>query len=168
MLYTDDAVFSTAQLKTGSGNSGLLVTEVKKQMKEAIKETPIAIIDGSPGIGCPVIASLNGVDIVLIVAEPSVSGIQDMERIIKTAKKLQTKIAMCVNKYDINPAKTKEIEVFCEKSSLPFVGKIPYDSDAVKAINEGKCITDFDCFAGEAVKGIYAKTMELLLKESED
>ena len=168
MLYTDDAVFSTAQLKTGSGNSGLLVTEVKKQMKEAIKETPIAIIDGSPGIGCPVIASLNGIDMVLIVAEPSVSGIQDMERIIKTAKKLQTKIAVCVNKYDINLAKTQQIEVFCEKSSLPFVGKIPYDSDAVKAINEGKCITDFDCFAGEAVKGIYAKTMELLLKESED
>jgi len=168
MLYKDDAVFSTAQLKTGSGNSGLLVTEVKKQMKEAISETPIAIIDGSPGIGCPIIASLNGADMVLIVAEPSVSGIQDMERIIKTAEKLQIKLAVCVNKCDINPVKTEQIEAFCEKHSLPFVGRIPYDSEALKAINEGKCITDFDCLAGEASKDVYVKTMGLLLKESEE
>ena len=166
-LYSNGETFSTAQLKTGSGNSGMLVTEVKKEMKESAHKTPIAIIDGSPGIGCPVIASLNGVDMVLIVSEPSASGIQDMQRIIKTARQFQTKMAVCINKYDINLAKSEEIEAFCQKSSLALVGKIPYDSAAVKTINEGKCIIDFDCLAKEAVKDVYAKTMELLLKESE-
>ncbi|MBP2666346.1 MAG: P-loop ATPase, MinD superfamily, partial [Firmicutes bacterium] len=115
MLYVDDAVFSTAQLKMGSGTSGMLVTEVKKQMKSAAADVEIAIIDGSPGIGCPVIASLSGVDMVLIVAEPSVSGISDMERIIKTAKGFQTKIAVCINKYNTNFVKTAEIVSFCQK-----------------------------------------------------
>ena len=102
MLYTDEAVFSTAQRKMDSGTSGMLVTEVKKQMKSAAPAAPLAIIDGSPGIGCPVIASLSGVDMVLIVAEPSVSGISDMERIIKTAQGFETEIAVCINKYNTN------------------------------------------------------------------
>ena len=87
MLYASEGeVFSTAQLKMGSGNSGKLVTEVKKQMKTASKNAEFAIIDGSPGMGCPVIASLSGVDMVLVVAEPSISGISDMVRIINTAE----------------------------------------------------------------------------------
>ena len=69
------------------------MTEVKKQLKSANVGAQLAIIDGSPGIGCPVIASLNGVDMVLIVAEPSLSGISDMERIIKTAAKFGTKLS---------------------------------------------------------------------------
>ncbi len=81
MLYTEaDNVFSTAQLKIGSGNSGLLVTEVKREMRAEAVDADLAVIDGSPGIGCPVIASLSGVDMVLIVAEPSISGISDMVR----------------------------------------------------------------------------------------
>ncbi len=79
MLYANEEnTISTAQLKMGSGNSGKLVAEVKKQMRTAAANTELAIIDGSPGIGCPVIASLSGVDMVLIVAEPSISGISDM------------------------------------------------------------------------------------------
>ena len=108
MLYSDgEKVFSTAQLKMGSGTSGMLVTEVKKQMKAATVDTELAIIDGSPGIGCPVIASLSGVDMVLIVAEPSISGISDMERIINTAAKFGTKTAVCINKYDTNIENTE-------------------------------------------------------------
>ena len=86
-LYQNDSnVFSTAQLKMGSGNSGMLVTQVKKRMRHAAKDAPFAIIDGSPGIGCPVIASLSGVDMALIVAEPSVSGISDLERLFTPQK----------------------------------------------------------------------------------
>ena len=112
MLYADNnKVFSTAQLKMGSGTSGKLVTEVKKQMKTvASADTKLAIIDGSPGIGCPVIASLSGVNMVLIVAEPSISGISDMERIIKTAETFRTKIGVCINKHDTNSANTEKIE----------------------------------------------------------
>jgi len=162
MLYVNDAVFSTAQLKMGSGTSGKLVTEVKKQMRKASRDIELAIIDGSPGIGCPVIASLSGVDMVLIVAEPSISGISDMERIIKTAQRFQIKIAVCVNKYDTNLSNTQKIESYCQNYQLPFVGKIPYDPEAVKAINNAQSIVDIDCSAGSAVKDVYNRTMEIL------
>ena len=162
MLYTDEAVFSTAQLKMGSGTSGMLVTEVKKQMKSAAPAAPLAIIDGSPGIGCPVIASLSGVDMVLIVAEPSVSGISDMERIIKTAQGFETEIAVCINKYNTNFEKTEEIVAYCQSMGIPFVGKIPFDAKVVEAVNQGKSIVEVDCSAGSAAKEVYAKTMRLL------
>ena len=165
MLYADEAVFSTAQLKMGSGTSGMLVTEVKKQMKSAAPAAPLAIIDGSPGIGCPVIASLSGVDMVLIVAEPSVSGISDMERIIKTAQGFETEIAVCINKYNTNFEKTEEIVAYCQTIGVPFVGKIPFDAKVVEAVNQGKSIVDVDCSAGSAVKEVYAKTMRLLSGE---
>jgi MinD superfamily P-loop ATPase containing an inserted ferredoxin domain len=144
-----------------------LVTEVKKQMKSAvITDLELAIIDGSPGIGCPVIASISGVDMVLIVAEPSVSGISDMERIIKTAAKFQTRTAICINKYDTNFENTDKIESFCQKLSLPFAGRIPFDPDAVKAINNGQSIVDMDCKAGRAAKKIFDNTIKILFQES--
>ena len=167
MLYSDrEKVFSTAQLKMGSGTSGMLVTEVKKQMKSAAVDTGLAIIDGSPGIGCPVIASLSGVDMVLIVAEPSISGISDMERIITTAAKFGTKTAVCINKYDTNIVNTEKIEEFCNKQGLPYIGSIPFDSNAVKAINNSQTIVDIDCTSGTAVKEVYRKTMNLLFEKS--
>ena len=166
MLYSDgEKVFSTARLKMGSGTSGMLVTEVKKQMKAAAADAELAIIDGSPGIGCPVIASLSGVDMVLIVAEPSISGISDMERIINTAAKFGTKTAVCINKYDTNIENTEKIEEFCKKQGLPFIGRIPFDSNAVKAINNGQTIVDIDCTSGTAVKEVYHKTMNLLFEQ---
>ena len=167
MLYSDrEKVFSTAQLKMGSGTSGMLVTEVKKQMKSAAVDTGLAIIDGSPGIGCPVIASLSGVDMVLRVAEPSISGISDMERIITTAAKFGTKTAVCINKYDANIVNTEKIEEFCNKQGLPYIGSIPFDSNAVKAINNSQTIVDIDCTSGTAVKEVYRKTMNLLFEKS--
>lgn len=166
MLYSDgEKAFSTAQLQMGSGTSGMLVTEVKKQMKAATVDTELAIIDGSPGIGCPVIASLSGVDMVLIVAEPSISGISDMERVIKTAAKFGTKTAVCINKYDTNIENTEKIEEFCKKQGLPFIGRIPFDLGAVKAINNGQTIVDIDCTSGTVVKEVYHKTMNLLFEK---
>ena len=164
-LYVDNSVFSTAQLKMGSGTSGMLVTEVKRNMKSEAKEAELAIIDGSPGIGCPVIASLSGVDMVLIVAEPSISGINDMERIIKTAGIFQTKIAVCINKYDTNIKNTERIEAFCKKNQLPFAGKILFDPDAVKAINNSQSIVDIDCASGCAVKHVFDNTIKILFNE---
>ncbi|HZK26602.1 MAG TPA: ATP-binding protein [Thermoclostridium sp.] len=166
MLYSDgEKAFSTAQLKMGSGTSGMLVTEVKKQMKSAAVDARLAIIDGSPGIGCPVIASLSGVDMVLIVAEPSISGISDMERIVNTAAKFGTKTAVCINKYDTNIENANKIEEFCKKQGLPFIGRIPFDFNAVKAINNGQTIVDIDCTSGTAVKEVYYKTMNLLFEK---
>lgn len=168
MLYVDsDRVFSTAQLKMGSGNSGLLVTEVKKRMKAAARpDADLAIIDGSPGIGCPVIASISGVDMVLVVAEPSVSGISDMERIIKTAETFHTKICVCINKHDINPANTQRIEEFCREKSLPLAGKIPFDPEAITSVNNGQTIVDIDCPSGSAVRKVFDSTLKFLFQET--
>lgn len=161
-LYHNDHVFSTAQLKMGSGTSGMLVTEVKKQMKSVVVYADLAVIDGSPGIGCPVIASLSGVDMVLIVADPSVSGISDMERIIQTAQQFQTKIAVCINKYDTNLANSERIESFCKTRGLHMAGLIPFDPEAVTSINEGQTIVDRDCAAGQAVRDVFCQTMAVL------
>lgn len=162
MLYKDENVFSSAKLKMGSGNSGLLVTDVKKQLKSAVDNVELAIIDGSPGIGCPVIASLSGVDMVLIVAEPSISGISDMERIIKTCNNFKTIIGICINKYDTNIGNTESIESYCEEHKLPIVGRIPFDLEAVKAVNNGKTIVDVDCASGQATRSVYKNTMGIL------
>ena len=160
-LYREPKVFSTAELKMGSGNSGLLVTEVKKNMKLTSKED-FAIIDGSPGIGCPVIASISGVTMVLIVAEPSLSGISDMKRIIETANKFNTKLAVCVNKYDTNIKNNEKIKQFCQNNKIDFVGQIPFDKKAVEAVNNGLTIVDIDCAAGKAVREVYKETMKIL------
>ena len=165
LLYEKDKnIFSTAQLKMGSGTSGLLVTEVKKQMKEAKSDAEFAVIDGSPGIGCPVIASLSGVDMVLIVAEPSLSGISDMKRIIITAEKFGIKTAVCINKFDINIENTEKIKAFCKKEKISYMGEIPFDYDAVNAVNKGMTIADIDCAAGKAAKKIYEETEKLLFE----
>lgn len=116
-------------------------------------------------LGCPVIASLSGVDMVLIVAEPSISGISDLERIIKTAAKFGTMTVICINKFDTNVENTKKIEALCKKQRLTFMGRIPFDSNAVKAINNGRTIVDIDCASGAAVKAVYNKTMKLLFEE---
>ncbi len=166
-IYKNDHVFSTAKLKMGSGNSGKLVSEVKKQMMSATKKTKLAIIDGSPGIGCPVIASISGVDMVLIVAEPSVSGISDLERIVKTSLGFGVQLAVCVNKYDTNTVNTNKIEAYCKGAKLSFVGKIPFDTLAAKALNEGMNIIDIDCPAGNAVKEVFANTVDLLYNVKE-
>ena len=158
-----DKVFSTAALRMGSGTSGLLVSQVKKRMNEAAKsDVPFAIVDGSPGIGCPVIATLSGADVTLIVAEPSLSGISDLERIVQTARGFGVRMAVCVNKADINPGKTEEIKRYCEKEELVFAGSIPYDPLAIQAVNRGLSIADIPCPSGRAVEEIYRKILPML------
>ena len=162
-LYREpERVFSTATLRMGRGNSGKLVTAVKTALTKAAPQAKLAIIDGSPGIGCPVIASVTGVDMVLIVAEPSLSGMSDMERILKTTDILGTKAAVCVNKYDASPETAQKIQQFCQENSIPFLGKIPYDKQASKAINAGMSVADFDCPARDALHRIFNGAMELL------
>lgn len=168
-LYRDESrVFSTARLGMGGGTSGKLVTAVKKRMTDAAGNAELAVIDGSPGIGCPVIASISGADLVLMVAEPSLSGISDLERIWKTARTFRTGTAVCVNKADISPAKSDTIRAFCQTENIPFVGAIPFDPNAVKAVNSGQSIAEIDCPSGAAVRSVYRKTMDLLFAENEN
>lgn len=163
MLYCDEkAVFSTAQLRMGSGTSGKLVTAVKQQMRDNAKETDLAIIDGSPGIGCPVIASMSGADLVLVVTEPSLSGLSDLERILQTAEHFRIKAVVCINKYDINLQNTAKIEKFCQACDIPCIGKIPFDPAAGEAINQGLSVVDIDCPSGKAIAALFERTMKQL------
>ena len=161
-LYRGNRVFSTAMLRMGRGNSGKLVAAVKTALSKAAPDKELAIIDGSPGIGCPVIASISGVDLVLIVAEPSLSGFSDMKRILKTAAILGTRAVVCVNKADVSLDNTEAIERFCETQGIPFVGRIPYDHQASVAINAGVSLADVPCPARDALQNVYTQTMKQL------
>lgn len=165
-VFKDETIFSSAKLKMGSGNSGLLVSTVKKNLiKEAVKKEnlDIAIIDGSPGIGCPVIASLSGVDAVLLVVEPSISGISDMKRIIDTSKRFKLPIMVCINKYDTNLEKTDEIEKYSLKNNLELVGKIPFDKEVINILNKGKSVIEEENLAGVSIREMYKKVMDNLI-----
>ena len=161
-LYRGNRVFSTAKLKMGRGNSGKLVTEVKKALLRNAPDCDLAIIDGSPGIGCPVIASVSGVDLALVVAEPSVSGISDLKRLMQTAGTFEVPVAVCVNKWTQSPEKTEEIETFCCENGIPFVGKIPYDPAASEAVNAGRSIVEGDSPASRAYQSIHKAVQALL------
>lgn len=161
-LYKSDKVFSTAKLNMGFGNSGLLVTEVKKNLDKNAVGADFEIIDGSPGIGCPVIASISGVDMLLLVTEPTLSGISDMKRIIDTAGSFNPEIIVCINKSDININNTELIETICRDMNIHVVGKIPYDPTVSMALNKGINITDFDCPASAKLKELYYNTFGLI------
>jgi len=143
ILYkNENKVFSTAKLQMGSGASGKLVTAVKKQLTDEVDEA-LAIIDGSPGIGCPVIASISGVHLVLIVAEPTISGMHDLKRIIETSKNFNVQCVVCINKFDINQNMSEEIKSYCNKINIDVIGNIPYDKTVIKALDEGKNIMHY-------------------------
>ncbi|MEA4896747.1 MAG: ATP-binding protein [Christensenellaceae bacterium] len=163
----DGRFFSTASLRMGSGNSGKLVSVVKKKLLESGAAGRFAVIDGSPGIGCPVIASVSGVDMVLIVAEPTLSGVSDMERVLKTAFRLGVKCAVCVNKSDVNERIADEIESFCGKAKIPFVGRVPYDRSVVEAVNAGVDVVDRGGSAARAIEALHGR-VSALLRESEE
>lgn len=164
MLSKGEKVFSTARLKMGEGNSGLLVTEVKNKLKNSVpKDIDLAIIDGSPGIGCPVIASISGVDMVLIVTEPSISGISDLERIVDTSRRFDLELGVLINKYDVNLENTSKIEEYCREKRITVYGKVPFDKNIVKLLNERKTIVDGESAASLELEKTFKKIKEKLL-----
>lgn len=134
-----------AKLNIAEEASGKLVTVIKEKAKELAEENgkDLIIIDGSPGIGCPVIASLTGVDLALVVTEPTMSGIHDLERILSVAKHFGVRSLVCVNKFDINKENTEGIEELCREGGIEMVGKIPYDPVVTGAMIAGKTLVEF-------------------------
>ncbi len=130
-----------ARLKVGEENSGKLVEKVRRKARELGENV---IIDGPPGIGCPVIASLSGVDKVLIVTEPTLSGLHDLKRILNLAEHFKLETFVCINKYDINPEVAKEIENYCRSKGIEVIGKISYDEKVTEAMVNGKAIVEYD------------------------
>jgi len=132
-----------AKLGIAEENSGMLVTTVRKEAQAIAQKNNLeyVIIDGPPGIGCPVIASLTGVDIALIVTEPTLSGIHDMTRVLKLANSLGIKATCVINKYDININNTEKISDLCHNTETPILGQIPYDESVIESIVAGVPLT---------------------------
>ncbi|MBC8384304.1 MAG: ATP-binding protein [Candidatus Cloacimonetes bacterium] len=135
-----------ARLGIGAENSGKLVAKVKNEAK-ALAENEnkdFIIVDGSPGIGCPVISSLSGAHFVVLVTEPSVAGIHDLKRVYELVKKFGIKAGCIINKADINETKTKEIHKFLEVEKIELLSEIPYNENFTKAMTKGKTIVEFE------------------------
>ena len=137
--------FVHAKLGIAEDNSGKLVALIKQKAKEIAEKQKYEwmIIDGAPGIGCPVIASLSGVDCALVVTEPTLSGLHDAQRVVKVARQFRADVKLVVNKYDLNKDMTAKIEKYCKDNSIPLIGKIAFDKTVVRAVVEGKTIMDY-------------------------
>jgi MinD superfamily P-loop ATPase len=139
--------FVHARLGIGEENSGKLVTQVRKKAMEIAEEkkATLILIDGPPGIGCPVAASLTGVNLVLAVTEPTLSGIHDLERILKLSDHFKIPSIVCVNKFDINLGNTAQIASYCKKNGARLLGEIPYEPRVVEALVQRKTVMDYPC-----------------------
>lgn len=133
-----------AKLGTGSENSGKLVAEVKKEARRISveKNADYIIVDGSPGIGCPVVSSLSGADFVLLVTEPTVSGLHDLKRVYKLVEKFGIRAGCIINKADLNQDIARDIREFVEKENIVHIGNIPYDNSFTGALIEGKTVSE--------------------------
>jgi MinD superfamily P-loop ATPase len=162
--HTKYGPFVHARLGIGEENSGKLVAEIRKKAKEISEENNLdfVIIDGPPGIGCPVIASLSGADLALVVTEPTVAGIHDMERVVEMAHHFRIETAVCINKFDINPANSASIEDWCQEKSIPLLGKIPFDEEVTKSMVQLVPLTEYsNNSASKEIKNIWEKIQGL-------
>ncbi|THB64937.1 MAG: 4Fe-4S dicluster domain-containing protein [Desulfovibrio sp.] len=135
-----------AELFLGEENSGKLVTQVRTISQE-LAETQgrgLVLVDGPPGIGCPVIASLTGADLALVVAEPTISARHDLERVIGLTQHFRIPAMAVINKFDVNPDQARSIEAFCREHDVPLAGRLPYDPGFTRAQTKGQAITEYD------------------------
>ncbi len=134
-----------AHLFAGQENSGKLVTLVKQQgrLQAMDSDADLLIVDGPPGIGCPVISASAGADLALLVVEPTVSGIHDLERILGTTDHFGVPALVCINKADLNQARADEIAGFCAAQGIEVVGQLPFDQVVTKAMVQGQPVTAY-------------------------
>lgn len=134
-----------ARLGVAQENSGKLVTVVRKNAKEIAGKNhlKLVVVDGPPGIGCPVIASITGVDLVVIVTEPTFSAISDLKRVLRLTRHFGIGATVLINKYDLNPGNTESIENFCQKEQVEVAGKLPFDNAITQAMVAGKNIIEY-------------------------
>ena len=156
-----------ARLGIAEENSGKLVALVRQEARKIAEENGLELIitDGPPGIGCPVISSIGGATAVLIVAEPTVSGIHDIQRVLQLADHFDVPAMICVNKADINPEETKKIISFAQRKKIPVLGEIPFDPIFTKAMIQGKNVIEFDkdSIVSKKIKEIW-KSAQTLIK----
>ncbi|MBN3033876.1 MAG: ATP-binding protein [Candidatus Saganbacteria bacterium] len=137
--------FVHAKLGIAEENSGKLVAKVRQVARDIAKRDKLdyVIIDGPPGIGCPVIASITGVDLALVVTEPTMSGLHDAQRVIAAVRHFNAPVMLVINKYDLNPEMTGQIERYCGNNAIPVIGKIAFDKAVVGSMVAGKTIVEY-------------------------
>jgi len=135
-----------AKLGIAEENSGKLVTTIRREAKRIAEENSLnlVIIDGSPGIGCPVIASITGASVVLVVTEPTLSGLHDLDRVADLTAHFKIPTAVCVNKSDINPEMAEAIRKRCAERRLDVLGEIRYDAAVTRAQIDKKSVVEYD------------------------
>ncbi|MBU4311363.1 MAG: ATP-binding protein [Candidatus Omnitrophica bacterium] len=149
-----------AKLGIAEENSGKLVASVRKKAKELAEKNKAdwVIIDGAPGIGCPVIASLSGIDCAIVVTEPTISGLHDADRVIRVARHFSVPVKLIINKYDLNPDMTMEIEKYCGDNNIQALGRIGFDKSIVDAMVNARTIIEHkDSKAKEEIITIWSK-----------
>lgn len=153
---TESGPLVHARLGAGEENSGKLVTLVRQKARE-IAETEsrsLIVTDGPPGIGCPVIASLSGADLAVVVTEPSLSAIHDLQRVLSLCERFGVPALCIINKYNIHEGNTKRIEDMAGKR-FSVGGRIPYDSEVPKSMARGIPATRTSSPAGDSIKEIW-------------
>ncbi|MHB0979844.1 MAG: ATP-binding protein [Thermoleophilia bacterium] len=156
-----------ARLNIGGENSGKLVTLVRNQAVLLAQEegADLVLVDGPPGIGCPVIASVTGANLVLAVTEPTVSGAHDLDRAADLVRGFGLRLAVCINKTDLNPEMAAHIREVCAARGFPVVGELSYDIAVVRAQVEGKSIVEYGgSVVADQIREMW-KTVDTMLKE---
>lgn len=157
-----------ADMEIGGDGSGLLISRMRRKGEKYETKEGLTILDGSPGIGCSVIASITANHWTLIVTEPTKSGLEDFIRIHELTKHFSIPALACINKYNINEKITREIEDYCEKNEIPLVGKIPYDEMVMESINNLKPIIHYEnSIANLAIRKMWSEIKENYLKIQE-
>lgn len=154
-----------ARLGIAAENSGKLVTLVRTQAKRIAEERrlDLIIVDGSPGIGCPVIASLTGADLALVVTEPTVSGLHDLQRVVSLADHFQIPRAVCINKFDLSPEMSNQVEKWCRERGIPIVGRIPYDEAFTQAMVRETTVVEYsDGRTAQTIRQIWSEVIQAL------
>lgn len=154
-----------ARLIPGQENSGKLVTLVREKARQIAQsqKADLLLVDGPPGIGCPVTASITGADMVLAVTEPGVSGKHDLDRLLQLTRHFEVPAAVCINKADINPEFAATIEKECLSAGVPVVGRVPFDHAFTQAQLEGKSVVEMaDTPASAAIRETWTSTWALL------
>ena len=157
---TNFGPFVHSQLFAGEENSGKLVSHIKAEARKLAekKDIDLILIDGSPGVGCPVIASLSNVDMVLVVTEPSQSGKHDLERVLELTEHFKIVTKICINKWDLHPELAAEIETLAEKRNVEVLGKIPFDPQVIECQIQGIPVTASETsLAAYSIKDVWQK-----------
>lgn len=166
LSQTSQGKFSHALLGIGAEGSGKLVTEVRKGAYSLKETEDLMIIDGSPGIGCSVIASITGCHAVLVISEPTQSGLHDLSRVAELAEHFGIRVFLVINKYNLNQEVGQAIERFAKENRIEVVGRVPFDPLILKALQQGKSLMSYESSpAAQAIQEIWEKINKIMKEE---